>query len=53
MILKGVRGTTTAGGKIYLLLGSDHLYLLNPIETREGGTEEPCAVKPKWTGTDS
>ena len=36
-----------AGGRIDLLLGSDHLYLLNPTETREGNAEEPCAVKTK------
>ena len=36
-----------AGGRVDLLLGSDHLYLLNPTETREGNSEEPCAVKTK------
>lgn len=36
-----------AGGKVDLLLGSGHLYLLNPTETREGGAEERCAVKTK------
>ena len=35
------------GGRVDLLIGADNIFLINPSETREGGRNDPCAIKTK------